>query len=363
MISLHARSLAPLAVLLCACSGGASTPIDAPSAPDVPATGEAGADAPPPTAEDEKQNHVLLVEERTGPSAIATIATVRADGSMKTKLASDGLSPSWTPDGRIIFVSERSGSRQIWTMTADGSDARQIGDLPKTMDPVMPQMAKNGLVVFMGNDAHVEPDGNAGIWIMHEDGSGLVELTTGMQPSLAASGTWIAYTLQIDEPFHRQIWRIDTDGKNEQQLTFLGDPDYPDANAPNISPDESTVAFFSGKESDRAVPGAPPQPIFTWGHRNVATVPAAGGARRTLTPCHPVETQAELDATSPATGDCIAADNPAWAPDGHWLVFDVGFEAGTETWMVDTSGSGFQRFYAAGRGTVRVPLRRSEARK
>jgi hypothetical protein len=104
------------------------------------------------------------------------------------------------------------------------------------------------------------------------------------------------------------------------------------------------------------------QSIFTWGYRNVALVPAGGGARKTLTPCHPVHTQAELDATSPEAGDCIAADNPAWSPDGHWLVFDIGFRSGTQTWMVDRSGEGFQQFHAAGRGTVRVPLRRSEAR-
>ncbi len=35
--------------------------------------------------------------------------------------------PCWAPDGRhIVFESTRTGSRQIWTMLADGSDARQI---------------------------------------------------------------------------------------------------------------------------------------------------------------------------------------------------------------------------------------------
>jgi len=35
--------------------------------------------------------------------------------------------PSWAPDGRhIVFESTRSGTRQIWTMLADGSQARQI---------------------------------------------------------------------------------------------------------------------------------------------------------------------------------------------------------------------------------------------
>ena len=35
--------------------------------------------------------------------------------------------PSWAPDGRhIVFESTRTGQRQIWTMLADGSQARQL---------------------------------------------------------------------------------------------------------------------------------------------------------------------------------------------------------------------------------------------
>jgi hypothetical protein len=232
------------------------------------------------------------------------------------------------------------------------------------MLPVMPQRARNGVIVFMGEDAaagaylaaHPGASTNVGIWSMQADGSGLVEITTGMQPFLAPSGTWIAYTFETESPYHREIWRINVDGTEKQQLTFLGDPDYPDANAPNISPDESTVAFFSGKEADQGMAGAT-QSVLTFGYRNVAIVSATGGARQTLTPCAPVTTQAELDATSDVTGDCVAADNPAWSPDGKWLIFDIGFVSGAETWMVDVTGQNFQQFYIESRGTVRTALK------
>jgi hypothetical protein len=97
--------------------------------------------------------------------------------------------------------------------------------------------------------------------------------------------------------------------------------------------------------------------VFTFGYRNVAIVPATGGARQTLTPAQPVTTQAELDADmSP-----IACDNPAWTPDGKWIICDVGFGPNATTpfgtGMVDLSGQSFQEFYSSGRGTVRVALK------
>ena len=307
-----------------------------------------------PTADYEKQRNLLLL----GPNGSTfAIYTVHADGTGKTVLTNDGNSPSWTPDGKIIFTSKRSGSQQIWIMDAAGGNAKQIGSLPTSTLPVMPQMGKNGLIVFMGNDATTEPDGNTGIWMMQKDGSGLKELTRGMQPSLALSGTWVAYVIQTNAPYHREIWRINTDGTGLKQLTFLGSPDYPDANAPNISPDEQTIAFFSGKESDRMLPGAPQQSVFDYGYRNVAIIPATGGTRKTLTPCRPVTTQAQLNAATEASGHCIAADNPAWTPDGKWIIFDVGFSTGGGTWMVDINGQNFQKLYSDARGTVRVPLK------
>jgi TolB protein len=44
-----------------------------------------------------------------------------------TKDAGRNERPSWAPDGRhIVFESTRTGSRQIWSMLADGSQSRQL---------------------------------------------------------------------------------------------------------------------------------------------------------------------------------------------------------------------------------------------
>src|SRR5712691_2110552 len=131
-------------------------------------------------AEYVRQRGLLLVNTTPGPgnpSASDAIYSTHADGSGKTVVANDGGAPSWTPDGRIIFSSTRSGSQQIWIMDADGSNARQIGSLSPNLLPVMAQMGKNGLIVFMGHDEMTQPDTNTGIWIMQSDGSGLQQLT------------------------------------------------------------------------------------------------------------------------------------------------------------------------------------------
>jgi len=115
------------------------------------------------------------------------------------------------------------------------------------------------------------------------------------------------------------------------------------------APDESTVAFFSGKESDLGLNGFT-QSILTWGHRDVGTIPAVGGPRQTITACTPVTTAAELQAF-PA-GACLASDNPAWSPDGKSLLYDRGSpNAGDSgTWMIDLDGHNMQRLSPDTRG-------------
>jgi TolB protein len=44
-----------------------------------------------------------------------------------TRDAARNERPSWAPDGRhIVFESTRGGTRQIWVMLADGTQARQL---------------------------------------------------------------------------------------------------------------------------------------------------------------------------------------------------------------------------------------------
>ena len=283
----------------------------------------------------------------------SSIYTIRADGTGKKILPGTGFSPSWTPDGKIIFVSKRSGTYQVWIMDKEGRDARQIGNFPGNNAIVKPQMARNGLIAFA--DQHGATPNS--IWIMQKDGSGLIELVAGgaAAPSLALSGTWLTYTFETNQPYHREIYRINTDGTGKRQLTFTDDPDYPDGNASSISPDETMVAFFSGKELAQGSAGFT-ESMFTAGHRNIAVISAAGGARRHITSCKPITNEQEVAALS--SSDCIAADNPSWSPDSKWIIYDRGApsQAAGGTWLIDINGQNNERLLSASGSGGNVPL-------
>ncbi|MEZ5404359.1 MAG: hypothetical protein R2729_32060 [Bryobacteraceae bacterium] len=54
-----------------------------------------------------------------------------------TRGAGRNENPSWAPDGRhIVFSSTRSGSTQIWTMLADGTQVRQLTHEGRNSNPV-----------------------------------------------------------------------------------------------------------------------------------------------------------------------------------------------------------------------------------
>jgi TolB protein len=45
--------------------------------------------------------------------------------------------PSWAPDGRhLCFMSTRTGSAQIWTMLADGSQLQRLTTTGQNLSPV-----------------------------------------------------------------------------------------------------------------------------------------------------------------------------------------------------------------------------------
>ncbi len=79
------------------------------------------------------RTRVVYASDRSRPGDY-DIFVADADGRNPVRLTRDAgmdIQPVWTPDGEhLVFVSTRSGARQIYRMRADGSGLRQLTDLP-----------------------------------------------------------------------------------------------------------------------------------------------------------------------------------------------------------------------------------------
>src|SRR5438132_317841 len=91
--------------------------------------------------------------------ATTNLWLVSVDGSSLLQLTTakhqTDSSPTWSPDGRTIaFASNRSGSRQIWTIRLDGGEARQLTTFP--IDVESPKWSLAGTHIAF--TAEVYPD-------------------------------------------------------------------------------------------------------------------------------------------------------------------------------------------------------------
>ncbi len=72
------------------------------------------------------------VAENRGVTTLWVEDTVTETPTRLTDTSSNNLSPQWSADGRsIYFLSDRSGSMQVWRMTAQGAEPTQITGLGK----------------------------------------------------------------------------------------------------------------------------------------------------------------------------------------------------------------------------------------
>ena len=70
------------------------------------------------------------VAQNTKPKQIYVVPTTGGAPHQITTQGTDNERPQWTPDSsRIVFISDRGGSAQVWAMNADGSQARQVPNL------------------------------------------------------------------------------------------------------------------------------------------------------------------------------------------------------------------------------------------
>jgi serine/threonine protein kinase/Tol biopolymer transport system component len=143
---------------------------------------------------------------------------------------------SWTPDGRLLYVSDESGNWDVWISRGDGTGQRQL-----TIDPDIdyaPAITADGRhVVFVSNRG-----GGFSIWRMETDGGNLKQLTHGSAdhaPQCSPDGSVLYTALDSGQPV---VWKVGIDGGEPVRLSSLP------MKSPVPSPDGRLIVSAYGTE-------------------------------------------------------------------------------------------------------------------
>jgi serine/threonine protein kinase len=181
------------------------------------------------------------------PDGDASKANRLPTGNVSNFFSSTGSNVSWTPDGRIVYVSNEGGSAAIWITERDGSDRKQL--TANNATNVSPVVTADGRYIVFG----MWQDGKKNLWRMNLDGSNPVKLTSGLAdsfPALSPDSRWVIYTDY--EGAKPTLWKVSIDGGTPVQIT-----DHV-ATVGAVSPDGKSIAYAYPESHD---PFAPPNRI------------------------------------------------------------------------------------------------------
>lgn len=262
---------------------------------------------------------------------------------------------------RIYFVSDRTGTKEIWSMDPDGSNQKPLTQYKSIS--IMPAVSPDGTKIAFttyarGNPAifihsaetgrklpfynqvaslNATPDftpdgkqivysssasGYAQIYIANLDGSNLRRISTSraieVEPKVnPKNGTEMVFVSGRSGP--QQIYRMNLDGANVERLT----PGEGEAANPSWHPDGQLIAYAWTRG-------------YATGNFNIFLMDVA--TRR-------------YDQLTHGAG---RNENPSWAPDGRHLVFASTRTGSSQIWTMLADGTQLQRLTTQGRNLTPV---------
>lgn len=140
----------------------------------------------------------------------------------------------WTPDGRIIYRSNKDGVSNLWTMDADGGNRRQL-TANAQVDSRGLCISPDGKYLVFGSWRN----GKSNLWRVDADGGNLTQLTNGevdVYPSCSPDNRTIIYQKGLHT--RQMLWKVPLAGGEPVQLTASN------SKWPAISSDGSRISYF-----------------------------------------------------------------------------------------------------------------------
>ncbi len=240
------------------------------------------------------------LNQNTKPKQVYTVPVLGGVPRQITTDGDDNERPEWSPDStHIAYISNRSGSAQVWTMNADGSAARQITNLSTEAGGVL--FSPDGKKLVFTSEVY--PD-------CPDDACNKTRLDAEKNnPVKARSYTTLLYrhwtAWQTKRRSH--LMSVDADGGAVKDLT-PGDRDVPpfSLGGPDdyaIAPDSKEVCFSMN---------ADPSPALST-NSDLFVVSINGGDSKKIT-------------LNPG-----ADTSPQYSPDGKWLAYRSQARGGYES--------------------------------
>lgn len=191
---------------------------------------------------------------------------------------------------RILYFSERDGTRAIWLVDPDGSDLTRLPAPTSLQGKAWPDISSDGSLIAYTNAGRTI--------LVQSDGNYIAQLGSGYCPTWAPDDSRLAFAHGSSGEIE-QIWTSAADGSDRVQLadsndTFEWEPDW--------GPDGRIVYV-------RAMSG----------HQRLWVVNENGNDPNPVT-----------------TDEVFDEGEPAWSPDGEYLLFSRTLEAGAtpDLWIV-----------------------------
>lgn len=172
-------------------------------------------------------------------STESAIYLTRIDGSGLARLTppgSDGVHPSWSPDGqRLVFSSSRDGGSNLYTMNANGTNPTRLTHAANS--DYQPAWSPDGTRIAFATGR----DGNSEVYVMNADGTAPVRLTNHFaydgNPSWSPDGQRLAFASSRSGA--SSIYVMNADGTNVMLVASNG------SGQPAWSPDGQSIAYSS----------------------------------------------------------------------------------------------------------------------
>jgi Tol biopolymer transport system component len=195
----------------------------------------------------------LWIASTENPSA----ATQLTAGTLDRRDGYYGLSVA--PDGKLIYVSARSGKRDLWSIRADGTAMTQLTD--GSHRDHTPDVSPDGrYIVFQSCRCDAKSDRTFNIWRVDADGRNPIQLTRGTydnEPAFSPDGEWVVYV--TDENHVPKLRKVPIRGGDSVPVTDEF------SQHPAFSPDGKLLVYYRMNQKQRD-------------QRHLVFIPAQGGA-------------------------------------------------------------------------------------